>query len=277
MAVDIVSIVIAAVSLVGSLVSAGFTGWISFYIDQVKRRAEAKALVHKYRDPLLLAAMDLQSRIYGIVQASLLSFHADEEKRDLVFVYTSFLVGQYFSWTWILRRQAQFVRFSTDKQNRELSRLLETITDEIATDANAAEHPFMLWRGQQMAIGEMMTEKDGDELHCIGYSEFVRRYHTNEEFHNWFKPIERSLQDLVRARERHDPVATYRLRRLQHRLIDLITLLDAEGLGEGRDRRDKVHAATDCKCAGCPGRPKPKTPLLSLKQKSEVTSTTTES
>lgn len=270
--VDTISIILSVVSLVGSLVAAGFTGWISYYLDKVKRQQEARALVHKYRDPLLLAAMDLQSRIYGLVQGGLLAFSADEERKDLVFVYTSFLVGQYFSWTWILRRQAQFVRFSTDKQNRDLSRLLETITDEIALDARKAEHPFMLWRGQQMAIGEMMTEKEGDEWHCIGYSTFVERYQ-DPKFNRWFKPIEKSLKDLVAAREKHDSVATYRLRRLQHRLIDLITMLDAGGSGEGRDRRDKVNSATDCRCRGCPGRsvsPAQKTHFLSFKTRSEV-------
>ncbi|KAE8445222.1 hypothetical protein EG329_013594 [Mollisiaceae sp. DMI_Dod_QoI] len=267
--VDIVSIIIAVVSLIGSLVAAGFTGWISFYIDQVKRRNESKALVHKYRDPLLLAAMDLQSRIFGLVQGGLLVFYNDEDKKDLVSVYTAFLVGQYFSWTWILRRQAQFLRFSTEKQNRELSRMLEAITDEIATDARTGEHPFMLWRGQQMAIGEMMTEKDGDEMHCIGYSTFVKKYHDDAEFRAWFTPIERSLEALIEARARHDPISTYRLRRLQHRLIDLITLLDADGHGEGRDRRDKVDAAVECKCIGCPARPVPKPRALSFKQRAE--------
>jgi hypothetical protein len=271
--VDVVSIIIAVVSLVGSLVAAGFTGWISFYIDQVKRRAESKALVHKYRDPLLLAAMDLQSRIYGLVQGGLLQFHDDEERRDLVFVYTAFLVGQYFSWTWILRRQAQFLRFSTEKQNRELSRMLESITDEFSTNDRSGEFPFMLWRGQQMAIGELMTERDGDEWHCIGYSAFVKKYNTDDDFHRWFILIEKGLQALVIAREQHDSVAGFRLRRLQHRLIDLITLLDADGTGEGRDRRDKVDAAEKCKCIKCPAKPVPKSAAVSInKQKSEVNS-----
>lgn len=60
--VDVVSIVIAAVSLIGSLVAAAFTGWITWFIDEVKRRADAKKLVAKYHDPLILAALDLQSR-----------------------------------------------------------------------------------------------------------------------------------------------------------------------------------------------------------------------
>src|ERR1700709_1421950 len=126
--VDVVSIVIAVVSLIGSLVAAGFTGWISFYIDQVKRRSESKALIHKYRDPLTLAAYDLQSRLWGLVQFNLLSYVEHEDKKDLVYVYTAFLIGQYFSWTYILRRQAQFLRFSTEKTNKQLNQILDTIT-----------------------------------------------------------------------------------------------------------------------------------------------------
>ncbi|CZR68072.1 uncharacterized protein PAC_17971 [Phialocephala subalpina] len=167
-----VSVIIAIISLVSSLAAAGFTGWNSFYIERVKRRAENKALMSfKYRDPLILAAMDLQSRIFAIVQGGLLSFHDDDDKRDLVYVYTAFLLGQYLSWTFILRRQAQFLRFST--ANSELSHMLEIVTNELAMDVRPGERPFMLWRGQQMAIGEIMTEKDGDEYYCIGYSTFV--------------------------------------------------------------------------------------------------------
>lgn len=151
--------------------------------------------------------------------------------------------------------------------------MLESITDEIATSDYPGEQPFMLWRGQQMAIGELMTEKDGDEWHCIGYSAFVKKYHTDEDFHRWFIPIEKSLQSLVVAREQSDWVAGYRLRRVQHRLMDLITLLDPDGTGEGRDRRDKVYAAEKCKCIQCPAKPVPKSAAVNInKQKSEVNS-----
>jgi hypothetical protein len=165
--VDVVSIVIAVVSLLGSLVAAGFTGWISFYLDQVKRRNDAKALVHKYRDPLVLAAYDLQSRFWGFVQQGLLQYAGDEKKKDLIYTYTAFLIGQYFSWTYILRRQAQFLRFSTDTTNKKLNAILDNITNQFSLDRHKGEDPFMLWRGQQMAIGELMTmSEENGQLYC---------------------------------------------------------------------------------------------------------------
>jgi len=254
--VDIVSIIIAVVSLVGSLVAAGFTGWISFYIDQVKRRSEAKALIHKYRDPLMLAAYDLQSRLWGLVQQGLLAYTQDENKKDLVYVYTSFLVGQYLSWTYILRRQAQFVRFSSDTTNTTLNHILDTITNEFSLDRHKAEDPFMLWRGQQMAIGELMTIKEeGGQLYCMGFAAFAVQYHTDPAFKKWFEPIDLGITLLVDEMKHGNSVANYRLRRLQHLLVDLVMLLDADRLSSGQNKQLKVDAAHDCSCDQCPGAP----------------------
>ncbi|RDW91772.1 hypothetical protein BP5796_01166 [Coleophoma crateriformis] len=248
---DVVSIVIAVVSLVGSLIATGFTGWITYYVDEVKRRADAKKLVIKYRDPLLLAALDLQSRIWNLVQQNLLRFHAHEDKRDLIYVYTAFLVGQFLSWTYILRREAQFLRFSTQKNNRELARNLEALSETFSTDSRPGEEPFMLWRGQQMAIGEIMTVGDGGQLYCMGYSTFSHKYKNEPDFHRWFIPIEKSIDWLVDAHQRRNRAATHRLRRLQHLLIDLIKILDEEGVGEGKEKRGYVTAAPACECNGC--------------------------
>lgn len=252
--VDVVSIIIAVVSLLGSLAAAGFTGWISYYLDQAKERKATKALIHKYRDPLTLAAYDLQSRIWGLVN-TLLNYYEDEEKKENIYVYTAFLIGQYLSWTYILRRQAQFMRFSTEKTNQQLNRILETITDQFSLDRHMGEDPFMLWRGQQMAIGELMTlQEEGEQLYCMGFAAFSQKYHNDPEFRKWFLPIERGINLLVDARRRQDPVATFRLRRLQHLLIDLVLLLDFDRATNGPNKQLKVEAAAyECKCENCPG------------------------
>ncbi|PVH72475.1 hypothetical protein DL98DRAFT_375363, partial [Cadophora sp. DSE1049] len=231
-------------------VAAAFTGWVTWFIDEVRRRADAKKLVAKYHDPLLLASLDLQSRLFNMTQQNLLVHVEDEEKKDLIFVYTAFLFGQFLSWTYILRREAQFLRFSTQKNSREMSRILEAISHVLYTDANPGEGPFMLWKGQQMAIGEVMTRGD-DQLYCVGYSTFTMEYKNDPEFRRWFIPIETGIQDLVQAGKRRDRVPTYRLRRLQHLLIDLIMILDEDGEGEGRTRRGYVDAVSGCDCNGC--------------------------
>jgi hypothetical protein len=49
-------------------------------------------------------------------------------------LYTAFLVGQYFSWTFILRRQVQFMKFSTDDKNRKLAKTFQKIIVAFSLD-----------------------------------------------------------------------------------------------------------------------------------------------
>ncbi|KAG9227966.1 hypothetical protein BJ875DRAFT_490493 [Amylocarpus encephaloides] len=249
---EIVSIIIAVVSLIGSLVAAGFTGWISYYMDRAKQRSVAKALIRKYRDPLALAAYDLQSRLWGLVQQGLLGHHDEEDRKDLVYVYTAFLVGQYLSWTYILRRQAQFLNFSTDKTNTQLNSILNTIADEFARGGREGERSFQLWRGQQMAIGETMTmAQEGGQLYCMGFAAFTSKYNSDADFKMWFRSIERDIGYLAEASQRDDATANYRLRRLQHLLVDLVMLLDPDRFAAGPFKEKKVGSAHSCRCEGC--------------------------
>src|SRR2546421_7758617 len=106
--VDVVSIVISVISFLGALLAAGITGWFTIYSDERKRLSESEKLVAKYRDPLLLAARDLQSRLFNILDNNLLGrfVNVPEESKNIGLIcYTSFLVGQYFAWTYILRRK----------------------------------------------------------------------------------------------------------------------------------------------------------------------------
>lgn len=189
-------------------------------------------------------------------QTNLLVYVDDEDKKDMINVYTAFLIGQYLSWTYILRRQAQFLRFSTDKTNEQLNKIIDTITQQWSYDGHAGEDPFMLWRGEQMAIGEKMTlpEEDG-QLYCMGFAAFSEKYQTDAtNFKKWFKPIEQGISRIVEAEKSHNTVATFRLRRLQHLLIDMVLLLGSDRIkSEGRVNL-KVPAAHDCVCEGCPSK-----------------------
>jgi len=46
------------------------------------------------------------------------------------------------------------------------------------------DHGLVLWRGQQSAIGELMTNTKTRS--CIGYAKFRDFWYTKEEFKNWF-------------------------------------------------------------------------------------------
>lgn len=255
--VEVASIIIFIISLVGALVSAGIAGWFNFYTDEQKRLSESEKVVSKYRDPLLLAAIDLQSRFYNIFDQYLLSYiHGSEDRKDTLLLYTPFLVGQYFSWGYILRRKAQFLCFSTDKDNKDLANMLDKIQGVFGSDGyGAMGAPLMLWRGEQMAIGEIMTVKDEEdgELYCMGYAAFKQKWAHDETFRGWFHSIETGIPVLAEARSQHySMIPDHRLRQLQHLLLDLTNILDSKKLQLGGSRvRYCVPAAPECGCSKC--------------------------
>jgi len=251
--VNVAPIVISLISLVGALLSAILAGWFTIYSDERKRLSESEKLVSKYRDPLLLAARDLQSRLYHILQSNLLGRFDEAPKEwrdDIVLCYTSFLVGQYFSWTHILRKQAQFLCFSTDKDNKELAIIL----DKIQSVFNEGDYrtPFTLWRGTQMAIGEIMTEKADGELFCLGYSDFHQKWIEGDGFRRWFDPIETGIAEIESAGSQ-TPII--KLRQLQHLLLDLICVLDPKQIRTGgSDYRPCRNKPSECNCSRCSAR-----------------------
>lgn len=222
----------------------------------------------------MLATQDLQSRIYNITDQSVLSFlHGSQDYQDCLVIYTAFLFGQYLCWTHILREQAQFACFATEDRSRtkNLVDLLGRIQTCLNTDGRgASEAPFMLWKGHQLAIGELMTVSRADaagektELFCMGYAEFTRKWKAggraaevdkvssndaDEAFRGWFKSVERGIYEVDRQRQRGESTGLNRIRRLQHLLLELVDVLDPEG---ARARESKpVAAAPHCECRQC--------------------------
>ena len=144
----------------------------------------------------------------------------------------------------------------------------------------------MLWRGQQIAIGEVMTINDGGEPMCIGYAAFHQKWrgkaceagkvtpesNSSEapqvednknggedqgiiwdgEFRPWFRPIIDGVTEVAKAaNERPTNVPDQRLRRLQHLLLDLINILDAKGLRSEAKYTRPCHRAVICNCSKC--------------------------
>jgi len=250
--VDIVSIVIAVLSLTGTLLTAGITAWFSFFTEERKRLSEAEKLVAKYRDPLLLAAQDLQSRLFNITELCILSWmERDKEQKDNLVQYTCFLIGQYLSWVHILRRQTQFLHFSTDKNNRELTRTLDLVQYAFGSThhGGAPGKPFKLWRGQQMAIGEVMSIKDDGELFSMGYAAFHLKWAQDDVFREWFHTIVDDLAVMATAESQGIEVPNHRLRHLQHLLLQLIHILDPQALRIDIGRNDACVKADKCLCS----------------------------
>ena len=203
-------------------------GVVGVYVkDRVDHRREAAALVRRYRDPLLHAAYELQSRVWNIVDRGFLTAYGGPGGYGEL--STLWVFGQYFGWAERLRRDVQFLDLGTQRANRELAKRLAAIRFALASDTQVDDPRFMVFRAEQRAIGEVMIGADGTVL---GFAAFSRAYGGDPVFAGWFAKLAHDLE-AVRHEERPEH---YRLRLLQGRLMDLVDLLDPQRVRFGSER-----------------------------------------
>jgi hypothetical protein len=163
-----------------SAVVAGFSAW---YVQAWRFRKEAddRALqvLRRFRDPLLRAAFDLQSRLYNIGARGFLNrywAHGDSEEREYARMSTLWLFGQYLGWVEILRRQVQYLDLGSRSANQALQGRLNRVSGLMASDAHGRNDKFIIFRSDQRAIGEFMVIDRPNQAEqgpdCLGYSEF---------------------------------------------------------------------------------------------------------
>lgn len=248
MAID-TGLVVGIISALVALAGAGVSIWGQFRLARLsveleERRArrekldEAAAVLSRFREPLLNAAFELQSRLFNILRQDMLrKYYAggSEREREYAVENTLFVVGQYLGWTEVLRREMQFLDLGEVADTRRLSELQDSICNLfLASDIGAA---LRIFRGDQRAMGEVMLVKLDDSTaatQCMGYAAFVGN--RSPEFRRWFDPLAKDLERLasdISAGEK-------RLVSLQHALVDLIDFLDPECVRFPRPRRGKV-------------------------------------
>ena len=237
-----VTVIVAVISAIVALASAGIAVHGQMRLAKFQAKTQADAILARYRDPILQAAYELQSRIYNIVRNNLLNIYyvngTNEEKR-YVLENTLYVIAQYFGWTEILRREIQFLDVGEAKATRQIAKLLESIRHLFLSDDQNRGKGFRIFRGEQRAIGELMIKNEANKSMCLGYAEFVE--HRDEAFRKWLEQLSKDIEDLAQASV---PYST-RLVMIQRALIDLIDFLDKRYVRFPREYRDKLPPPLD--------------------------------
>lgn len=227
-------------TIAGALIAGFFAWYVPAWKLRRETRAETARALRYTRDPLLRAAFDLQSRFYNIVARDFLREYlrdgSDDDKQYAV-MSTLWLTGQYLGWVEILRREVQYLDLGSQAANRALQLRLTDISTALASDSNREHELFVIFRADQRAIGEFMvtsreTETGGTRPDCLGYSEFLARFHEfeSEDRSDGRPPLvawaARFTEDLTKVSA--SALEMRRLVKAQRRLIDLVDLLDPD-------------------------------------------------
>ncbi|CUU54738.1 hypothetical protein Ga0074812_103228 [Parafrankia irregularis] len=232
-------------SVVSALVAVAATVWthrqgvemerIRFELDRSTRdsekRSAAKTELDRYREPLLVAAFDLGTRIHSIRKKEFLSYLKPTSKEPdrrsrLALLATLFCIARYFGTLEIVYSRLALLRFESAEDTRVVAALLADIGGAFSSDEydrvdTYHSSRFMLWREEQRAIGELMRGGPGSASNeCLGFAYF----HDNYEavFAEWFDAFAEALQSPA-------AITSARLARVQTLLALLVGLLDEEG------------------------------------------------
>lgn len=244
-----IDIIVAIISGLVALIAAILSYFNQVTITKLKYRLDIKSkeldkkeelekLLSKYRDPLLRATCDFQSRLYSIIQLGFLKiyYNRSDKDRDYAVSNTLYVTAEYLGWVEILRQEIQFLDLGQINLTQEFNELIERITSILLTDNY--DLTYRLFRGEQRAIGEIMIDKSDKGLICIGYAQFKHKLN-EKEFKEWFESLITSITALS-SMDSHDK-RFKRLVNLQHSLVDLIDFLDPNKVRISTNRRSKIN------------------------------------
>src|SRR5882757_194660 len=98
-----------------ALLTAGLSLWWQYRVAHHKHQwdlaEQRERLMARYRDPLLHAAFELQSRLYNILKQEMFNTYVigrQGKERDYALHHTAYLIAQYFGWSKVIRRELRF-------------------------------------------------------------------------------------------------------------------------------------------------------------------------
>jgi hypothetical protein len=227
----IVPVMTAAISACGALVSV----WYGRRSLRAERMDKAEDLAARFREPLLQAIFNLETRIYNIVELGFLQKFlgdsATDDERAYAIDNTLYVLAQYFCWVEILRRESQYVDPRNSQLNRRVAHEVEEVRDLFADSSNIASRSFRIFRGEQRALGELLlVPSSGVSIpaprwECLGYAAFVESL-SDQSTERWWRRLRCDIEQ-VPAR---DATELRRLQLVHGGLIDIIDVLDPENL-----------------------------------------------
>ena len=240
----VAALVTTAGTLIGHLLkevllARSFEAW--------KTRRALDALYRKYRDPIVLSAIELANRLSEICREYPTDFLASElltssppppthgAERDIYFrryklQSTIYRLAAFLGWLELYRQEIVFLDTGASKTNTQLQRIIARFRAALADGfLNEAEDwatwaDALIFREEQRALGEALVILQGQARVVMGYGAFVTLLDGPSEIpaRRWFACATNFFVDPSQTRD-------FRLERYQRlfvSLVDLVRLLE---------------------------------------------------
>jgi len=235
------TIVAVLISTTGAIVSVA----ISRRAAREERLSAAEELTRKFREPLLQATSNLQTRIYNIVELDFfgrfLGADSTDSEKEYTVLHTMYVFARYFCWLEIVRRESQYLDPRDAGISSAVAAGLEDIAETFADSRDIQEKFFRLFRGEQRALGEVMLvpaeapTPGAPRWDCLGYASFVRSLE-DEQMARWFRRLREDIGEFAKNPANRDG----RLRLIHQRLMDIIDILDPDARRVPRQLRKRL-------------------------------------
>lgn len=239
------SVVAALVATIGSLIALFLKEYIfSRSFENWKNRNASQQIYEKYREPIVLAAVDLCRRLHEVctlhpadyLDSELLSMTPKVEKsnsardsyfRQYMLLSTIYRLCAFLGWLENYRNEIVFFRSSGERNNQRLEAELANVRADIADGRlnnalNWSEWTdSLIFREEQRAIGESMIIQSNGGKSIIGYGKFVEMMQdtSSPSSHRWVDAAARFFLDPVEFQD-------FRLVRYQRLVVHLVSLIE---------------------------------------------------
>ncbi len=248
------AVLAAVVSVIGTLIGIVFKDFIfARAFENWKQRKSLNQIYQKYKDPILLSAKELCTRLIEVLdqyppnylRKSVLDLNPPQpimnNEDDPYFkryklVSTAYRLCSFLGWLELYRQEVVFLNSGNNKHSKQLENILDYFRSDLADgQLNMARNwskwkDMLIFREEIRAIGESMLDFVGTTRTVMGYGKFCELFDSNDtnNKNRWIPNILSVFLDLdVNLDFRKN-----RIIRMMNHLINLVELLDKNGLEE---------------------------------------------
>lgn len=240
----------AIISTVGSLFGIVLRDYFfTRSLERWKQRQTLEQIYQKYRDPLLLSARELASRIAEVLegfppvylteqvlasspQKQVANSTDDPYFRRYKLLSTAYRLSAFLGWLELYRQELTFMHPGNNKHAKALDRAVGLIRSDLADgQLNQADdwrkwRDTLVFREELRAIGESLIESRGPTRTVMGYGRYCEQLEspTPNPIQRWSPVV---LNFILELKANGKDFRHTRLKRLLVHLVELIRLIDS--------------------------------------------------